>query len=511
MSITRLDLQTLHATVSGSAAAFRCRRRLQPAGGPGDKVFPPTFAGAVYAVEQRRVFGDDGKPLPEPKTCVVLDTVQSQANRMELALQEALDAGWIKIPVIKVDFSDWSPNGQKPEAERFIDDVGVITSLQVPHRLADAILRDSQTTAGVAFRQSDHGRALNTVSQRNATALYQLCPTALIFGMWDSSGPKGGLGEKFERAIVSEVFGVNATFGVKTSSRIDPLITKTEGIDIYRAPQARWTPDRAAALKELSSALAKKLNAPVGAVFAHWSLSDQPLGSRSVSFYDSDGGMLMEVTVEDAALLKELDAADPAKLKKGKVSEINLGNVTPDHDRYDPKAITVKNRLTPDPLRTDGGFIEPKRIRPGGVTIEYAEQITTLSLIALRRLQFPLDEGRVTPAANVAARTVLAALGLCAATLAFENGIGLRSRCLLWPVKPMTWELLVKPGETPIEYTLTSTDAMKLLEDAVAAAKSEKVGWHAEGLGLMPSAELAKLVRLSQAKALSSGAEAEED
>ena len=43
-----------------SAAAFRCRRKLQPAGGEGDKVFPPTYAGAVYAVEQRRVKGGDG-------------------------------------------------------------------------------------------------------------------------------------------------------------------------------------------------------------------------------------------------------------------------------------------------------------------------------------------------------------------------------------------------------------------------------------------------------------------
>ena len=36
-------------------------------------------------------------------TCVVLDTVQSQANRMESAFQEALDADRIKIPVVKVD------------------------------------------------------------------------------------------------------------------------------------------------------------------------------------------------------------------------------------------------------------------------------------------------------------------------------------------------------------------------------------------------------------------------
>jgi len=32
-------------------AAIRYRARLQPAGGPGDKVFPPTYAGGIYAIE----------------------------------------------------------------------------------------------------------------------------------------------------------------------------------------------------------------------------------------------------------------------------------------------------------------------------------------------------------------------------------------------------------------------------------------------------------------------------
>src|SRR5438552_12197536 len=94
-----LTLDVLRQAVAGSAAAFRCRRKLQPAGGPGDKVFPPTFAGAVYAVEQRRV-----PDRPDAVTCVVLDTVQSQANRMELALQEAFDAGKLKLPILQVDF-----------------------------------------------------------------------------------------------------------------------------------------------------------------------------------------------------------------------------------------------------------------------------------------------------------------------------------------------------------------------------------------------------------------------
>jgi CRISPR-associated protein Csb1 len=64
-----------------------------PCLGEGDKVFPPTFACAVYAVEQRRVPGRD-----QAVTRVLLDSVQSQANRMELALQGAIDDGRITSP-----------------------------------------------------------------------------------------------------------------------------------------------------------------------------------------------------------------------------------------------------------------------------------------------------------------------------------------------------------------------------------------------------------------------------
>src|SRR5713226_4398444 len=134
-----LTLDRLKDAVEGSAAAFRCRRRLQPAGGEGDKVFPPTFAGAVYAVEQRRVPGREN-----PVTCVLLDSVQSQANRMELALQEAVDSIRIRMPIVAVDFSKHGPTGDVDAdrtAGRLIDEIGEITSLQVPHRLADAILR----------------------------------------------------------------------------------------------------------------------------------------------------------------------------------------------------------------------------------------------------------------------------------------------------------------------------------------------------------------------------------
>jgi CRISPR-associated protein Csb1 len=408
----KLELSTLQQAVNGSAAAFRCRRKLQPAGGAGDKVFPPTFAGAVYAVEQRRIRDQEGNLRPDPVTCVVLDTVQSQANRMEQALQDAFDGGRIKIPVLKVNFSAWSPTGSKPDGEKFIDDIGTITSLQVPHRLADAILRDSQTKEGIPFRKSEKGKALNVVSQRNATALYQLCPTALIFGMWDSTGPKGGLGAKFERAIVSEVVGVGATLGdLLRGVRRDPIEARAD-VKVLKSADKNWS---------IAEANAKGTVSP---------------------------------------------------------SEVNHSSVP------FPKQ---RKEKTEDNLYS-------------GATIEYAEQLTTLSLIVLRRLCFPLN-GTSTLETDAAARTVLAALGLCASTLAFESGMALRSRCLVWPEEVMTWELLEQPGEKPKSFSLKSDEAIDLLNAATMAAKDAKIKWEEEPIELVPQPKLAELVRLSQLEA----------
>lgn len=441
--VPALTFDELRTAVAGSAAAFRCRRRLQPGGGEGDKVFPPTFAGAVYAVEKRRVNRHE-----QPATCVLLDSVQSQANRMEQALQEAIDAGEIALPVVAVDFSQFGPTGdvKKDEKEgRLLDAVGRVTSLQVPHRLADAILRDSEHQ-GQRFRDSDVAKALNQASPLNATSLYQLCPTALLFGMWDSTGPKGGLGAKFERAIVSEVVGVGAEFGRKTASRIDPVITATRGIVLYKAPNGEWTLDENKAIKD-------KNGKPV------------KLGRKG----------------------------------DGKVSEANLGNVTPAFGRY------TKGAEGPDPL-SPGEEAREGRLAPGGVTIAYGEQTTTLSLIALRRLRFPVTKPKPDQeAAHDAGHAVLAALGLCAATLAFESGMGLRSRCLLWPDGPMHWELLAKPGEPPQSFVLDAAGAKKLLADAVSAAERAGLTWQREPITLKPSKELLKLVRLSQLQAVTEG------
>ncbi len=231
-----LTLEILRAAVQGGAVAIRRIQRLQPAGGPGDKVFPPTYEGGKYASEERVV---DGRRVP----CVLLDSVQSQANRMELALKQACYHGQgIKsdIPVVTVDF----PAVGLPE-------VGEVTSLDAPHRLADAILRDSEL-GSKKFRDTDEGRLLNTASLVNATGLFGLCPTALVFGLWDSTGPRGGLGTKFQRALVGEIVGIDCHSGVRPSSRIDPLGIQLSAGPVYEAADGGWTLDPASARREKS-------------------------------------------------------------------------------------------------------------------------------------------------------------------------------------------------------------------------------------------------------------------
>ena len=234
-----LTLDVLQSAVAGEAAAIRSVTRLQPAGGKGDKVFPPTYltergATTQYAFETRRVDGQD-------VATVLLDSVASQANRMEEALLAAWEDHRIDVPVISVDFT----------GEEGISDLDRITTLQAPHRIADALLRDSVDAEGTRFRDTPVGAAFTDASAKNATAIYRYCPTALVFGVWDSTGPRGGLGHKIQRALVSEIVGVGAMAGVKTKSRLDPAGIQST-VPVYHRSDDRdeWTTDEAEALVE---------------------------------------------------------------------------------------------------------------------------------------------------------------------------------------------------------------------------------------------------------------------
>lgn len=424
--------------MDGSAAGFRSVTRLEPLGGPDDKLFPPTFGDPVripvpvgedrddrrrtkYAVEWRRIDGVS-------RLCVVLDSVASQANRMELALLDGYERGELEFPFARVDFTGATSDDPALDLSTLGGD-GFITTLEAPHRLADALLRDSLID-GIPFRYTEAGKRFTEASPSNASPLFDLCPVSLVFGLWDSTGPKGGLGSKFPRTLVSEIIGIGAELGTRTSSRIDPAgIEKTEVYET-KAPDEKgskdWTIDPEVAKKEKGK--------PV--------------------------------------LFKRGEKADK---ETGKPSVINHGNVKPSQDA-----------------------------ETGGVTIDYAEQVTVLSLPALRRLRFPArpDGTKLDPKqrreTELAARTALAALALCAIAYQRENGFDLRSRCALRPLTPLKLELIPGDGSEPQEYSLDRDTARELLQQATSAAEAAGLPWRKKPLDLVPAPKLVGLIRKSR-------------
>ncbi len=219
MSSVFLSYERLRSAVAGNAAAFRSITRLQPVGGEGDKVFPVTYQGGAYATEKRRIkLEDNGQMVERDVPCVLLNSVQAEANHAEEALKRAVERGQLELPLIEVDFAEANSSFRKPLPN--------LSSLEVPHRLADAILRDSQLSDGTRFSKSAYALEWSKANLWNATPIFTLCPTALLFGMWGSPDKPGGLGAKFERAYVSEIVGIDVLQVEKRSGfRIDPIET----------------------------------------------------------------------------------------------------------------------------------------------------------------------------------------------------------------------------------------------------------------------------------------------
>lgn len=420
--MTTMTMHQLQTAVSDDVAV-RFVARLQPVGGRGDKVFPPTYAGGQYAIEER--IDEHG----EVKKVVLLDSVQSQANRMEQALLAAHRAGRVQLPLVTVDFSG---HGELRE-------IGEITVLDAPHRLADAILRDSMLN-GALFPSTPQGQVLRRATPRNATALFRLCPVALLFGVWESTGATGGLGVKFQRAIVSEIVGIGAVVGRKTASRIDPL--QIGRIPIYEAREPegeiRWTANETSAVQD----------------------GTNPDGSPKYKRFKT------------------------SSRAKGVPSEINHGNVTPDMTRHRGEGV----RLGRD-LEGQQRIIRDRDELPGGVTFEYAKHTAVLSLAALRKLHFPLDGSQD---GSLQARTVLAALGLFALTELRRNDYDLRSRCALVLEGAPTLEIVKRDGTTQ-SFELDEATAECLLGEAVRGLPSA-LAWQTDPVTLTPSRALADLI-----------------
>jgi CRISPR-associated protein Csb1 len=366
-------------SLDGERAVLRITATYQPAGGRGAKVFPPTYPAGredehPYVIETRTVDGCERRN-------VLLDSTPSQANRAEEALLRAYREGVVRVPLLRVDHE-----GEAPVT---------LTSLEFPHRYADAYLKDSLLD-GAKFDTTDLGKAFLAASPDDATALYAQDPGSLVYGAWNSH--RKGRQRRFPRIYASEVIGWDPQVGSRRAGRMDPL--NLQGAQVPHKGDDEW--------------------------------DFKPLATKT---------------------------------RGEKLSEIGHGNIAPNAQH-------------------------------GGVTIESARRVATISLAGLDRIGF----GSASREAAVAARAVLAAYALVADRLAFGRpALWLRSGCeLVVESERVEW---VGRGGAVEEFELRAAQAVELFGRATAHADGLGMPLSLEPVRLTPSVALAKSIDFSLTKA----------
>ena len=171
---------------------IRIDSHLEPLSGPGGAVKPAVYEGGTYQHDRRWASPDDGEPTP----VIVIDNVPSQANRLEDALRR--NRGSTSIPEFVLDLSDL-PNlpSHLPRS---------LSSLEFPHRNADAYLRDAKLD-GQDFLKTEIGQAIFGATAQTCGPLIAWFPQALLYGFWQSHLGKKRQNTKHARAWVSEIVG----------------------------------------------------------------------------------------------------------------------------------------------------------------------------------------------------------------------------------------------------------------------------------------------------------------
>jgi CRISPR-associated protein Csb1 len=191
------------------------RSDLTPIGGIElNRVMPPTYTGEEapgdtetpprYHVEQRCI-----KP-GELVNTVVIDSPQSCVNRQEQALLDAYNAKLVPMPMVYIKFRSTNE---------------LYSVLQMPHRIFDAAIRDSNFE-GRPFIESDLARRIYSHNHSVAyKAVLEHSPATLVFGGWASQvgSSTTSRGLRHPKMVINEIIGGLAAKTVRSSSRIDPL------------------------------------------------------------------------------------------------------------------------------------------------------------------------------------------------------------------------------------------------------------------------------------------------
>ncbi len=227
------DTMTLEALLHGCADdafddGIRIDTELVPLAGPGRPVKPAVYEGGVYQQDRRWASPEDAEPTP----VIVIDNVPSQANRLEDALRRYRES--LSIPELVLDLS------ALPHLPAHLPKQ--LSSLEFPHRNADAYLRDAQL-GSKDFLKTELGQAIFGATAQTCGPLMAWFPQALLYGFWQSHLGKKRSNSKHARTWVSEIIGWRPA---STDTRVlglkgDPLnLSIDDGVTHNPNDQTKW-------------------------------------------------------------------------------------------------------------------------------------------------------------------------------------------------------------------------------------------------------------------------------
>lgn len=209
--LTLQDLQ--EACAAGGASVLTSVTELEPAAGKHASVAPAKFVdsrsnNSVFAFETRFV---DGRP----SKAVIIDSKQSSINRGENAVSTAIqdgDANMSRIPRIVVSYE----NGP------------TLSDFDLPHRFSDGHIR-AGSIDGKPATSNDQYCKVRDSTMRDASAILNIAPSALLYGGWDSTRKWNQL--RLRSALVGEVVGILADQtvpgeeqqSIRGGARVDPV------------------------------------------------------------------------------------------------------------------------------------------------------------------------------------------------------------------------------------------------------------------------------------------------
>ena len=210
MKVT-IDAERLLSACAADAFddGVRIDAELQPLSGPGGPVKPAVYEGGTYQLDRRWASPGDAEPTP----VIVIDNVPSQANRLEHALRHDRESS--SIPELILDLSEI--RGLPAHLPRSL------SSLEFPHRNADAYLRDAKL-CDRDFTKTEVGQAIFGATAQDCGALMSWFPQSLLYGFWQSHLGRKRHNSKHARAWVSEIIGWQ------------PASTETRGLGLKGDP-----------------------------------------------------------------------------------------------------------------------------------------------------------------------------------------------------------------------------------------------------------------------------------